>query len=86
MCINVQKDSCFLYELKDFWDVDVSMFSKFQFYLYKQKLYGRIIKKLSFVELGCLLEYGTLIYGQDADVVLRFGQKVKTQDFSLFSL
>ena len=86
MRINIRKDSIFLYELNDYFDLDTSILHKIEFYLYKNKLYGKIIQKLTFVEMGRLLEYSNIVYGDCVDKIFRFGQILEKKDFSLFSL
>ncbi|MGE5456442.1 MAG: hypothetical protein ACM3O4_05005 [Ignavibacteriales bacterium] len=67
MQVNIIKDCEFLYQVNDFYD-------KYRMYFYKNKLYLRISKDISFIELGKLLENSVLVYGDIVDEILKYGK------------
>ena len=67
MKVNIIKNSEFLYQINDFSD-------KHKIYFYKNNLYLKISKEISFVEFGKLLENSVLVYGNIVDEILKYGK------------
>jgi hypothetical protein len=67
MQVNIMKNSEFLYQVNDFCN-------KHKIYFYKNNLYLKISKEVSFIELGELLENSVLVYGNIVDEILKYGK------------
>ncbi|MDD2435628.1 MAG: hypothetical protein PHO63_05190 [Bacilli bacterium] len=67
MKVNIITNSEFLYQVNDF-------NKDYPVYIYRGKLYLRINKDISFIELGKIIENGIIIYGDMVDDVLKHGK------------
>lgn len=76
MKINVLKDSSFLYEI-DYECLDKIDMSHLICYQSKNKIYLQIVSKIDDITLGTILEYATIIYGDEAQNILKYSKRVK---------
>lgn len=75
MRILIERNHHFLYEVKDIFDLDKHILKSGILYIYQNHFYFRVTKKISFIELGKLLEQSKMIY-QDTESVIRCGKKI----------
>ncbi len=75
MEINVFRSN-FYYEI-DYVFLNKNILDKCVCYKYKDKIYLKVIKDISDLELSYLLEYGNVLYGSDVENIARYGKKVK---------
>lgn len=74
MRILIEKNSCFLYNIKDYFFIDDSLKKKIKIYLYQNEMFLKINEELNEIELGKILENGTIIYGKQVDKISNKGQ------------
>ncbi|MDD2377733.1 MAG: hypothetical protein PHD10_03465 [Bacilli bacterium] len=67
MKVNIINNSEFLYQVND-------ISEHYPTYLYKGKLYIRVNKNVSFIELGKIIENGTIVYGDIVEEILKYGE------------
>ncbi|MDD3340762.1 MAG: hypothetical protein PHN72_00970 [Bacilli bacterium] len=73
MRISVKENSNFLYKLEDCYPLKKGQYPIYQ---YKDEFYLELNEPLTLLEMGKLLEYSTLIYGEEANTVLTYGKKI----------
>lgn len=61
--LNINKTNFFLYEIDDLFVIDDNLLKKVVIYIYKQKLYLKLISNIETLEMGRLLEFSNLICG-----------------------
>ncbi len=76
MKIQIEKESSFLYELEDPFEIDSQLLQDSKLYRYHGKLYLQLIEKIDYIDLGKLLEHSNLIY-QYTEKILKSGTLVE---------
>lgn len=75
MRITLSNHDVFLYKIIDNnlnFDID-----NIELYSYKGNLYAKAKETISLIELGKLLEYSNIIYGEKTNIVLKYGNVIK---------
>ena len=67
-------EGSFLYEI---YEMDKQMIKKFTIYKVHDKIYLRAKENLSTIEMGRVLENSKIIYGKEAEKILRYGKVIK---------
>lgn len=75
MRIIVEKNSVFLYQIDDFFELDDEILSKGILYRYQNKIYFKLNENLSWNEMGKLLEFSDIVY-ENTDVILKYAKKI----------
>lgn len=76
MKLNISKTSSFLYEIK-YEFLENSLLENATCYKKLDKMYLKINKEIEDCSFFKLLEFSNIIYGKEADNILRYGEKVK---------
>lgn len=79
MKIDVDKNSTFLYKISSLSVFNKDILSSTIIYLYNGELYIKPKKTINQLELGHLIENGTIIYGNLCNRVLKYGKKLKSK-------
>lgn len=79
MKIDIAKNNIFLYKINSFSSLKDNLSSFASIYLYDGDIYLRPKKNISQIELGTIIENGTIIYGDLSNKVLKFGKKIKSK-------
>lgn len=74
MRIIISPYETFIYKLQDN-DLNISL-NNCNVYLYLGNIYLKPNKKIKNIEFAKLLEYTTVIYGEDADIILKYSKKI----------
>ena len=77
MRITISKNNELLYKLDDLLDIDKNIINKSIIYKCKKELYLNIKEEFDNYEMGKLFEYSTLIYGPEADNIIKHGKLVE---------
>lgn len=72
--LNINKSNFFLYEIDDVFSIENKLLKNGTIYIYKQKLYLKLISNISSIEMGRLLEFSTLIYGENVNKIINKGR------------
>lgn len=79
MKIDIDKNSIFLYRLNPLSVVNENIFSSTYVYLYNGEIYLKPKKNIDQLEIGFLVENGTIIYGDICNKILKYGKKIKSK-------
>lgn len=74
MSIHVNKDHGFLYQVEDVLDLPSEVLEKSSFYRYQNDFFLQIDSSVSRSSYIRLLEYSSLVYGEEARKVMNFGK------------
>ncbi|MDD2181234.1 MAG: hypothetical protein PHW32_02570 [Bacilli bacterium] len=72
--LNINKTNFFLYEVDDLFVIDDKLLKKAVIYIYKQKLYLKLISNIETLEMGRLLEFSNLICGDKVSKIINKGK------------
>lgn len=67
----------FLYQLNDIFNINIPS----QLYKYKNKYYLRLINNITDIDMGKLLEYAEIVYDDNIEDILRYGNILKNIDY-----
>lgn len=81
MNIVIDNSNIFLYEIDDYFNIDKKNIDKFKIYQYQNKIYLQIIDNLSSIDLGKIMEFAKIIYGDACKHILKHGKKIKVSKF-----
>ena len=76
MRISIEKDSKFLYHVKDCADIDKSILKKGTIYRYQHEVYLKLTHPISHIEMGNLLEFSDIIYDDRASSIIKYGKVI----------
>lgn len=76
MQINIQTNVTFLYQIEDILTIPKEIKDKIEIYHYLDNFYLKIIKPISNIELGRLLEISNLKYGPKNKNILKLGKLI----------
>ena len=68
-------DDEILYKIENIYMIDDALLNKGELYLYKNELYLRITKEISFIELGLLIENSRIIFENTNEI--KKGEKIE---------
>ena len=68
MSIHVNKENCFLYQVEDILDLPSEILEKSSFYQYQNSFFIQLNEAVSKPNYIRLLEYGSLVYGEMANI------------------
>ena len=75
MRITISNNDIFLYKIVDNnLNFDIN---NINLYIYKGCIYAKALENITSVELGKLLEYSNIIYGEKSNIVLKYGNAIK---------
>lgn len=74
MNIHIPKDTSFMYQLEDIFDLDVEILNASNLYYYQNKFYIELKREVQKKNYLRLLEYGELIYGEKTKKVQKLGK------------
>ena len=72
--LNINKTNFFLYQVDDLFVIDDKLLKKVVIYIYKQKLYLKLISNIETLEMGRLLEFSNLICGDKVNKIINKGE------------
>lgn len=72
--LTINRTNFFLYEIDDLTIIKKDILKKFTVYLYKQKLYLKLSSELPSIEMGKLMEFSNLIYGDEVNKIINRGK------------
>lgn len=74
MRIVIEKNSCFLYKINDFFFIDEDLKNKLVIYLFKNNLYLQVKDQIDDIEFAKILENGTIIFDKNVDKIITKGK------------
>lgn len=74
MNIHIPKDTSFMYQLEDIFDLDKEILNASNLYYYQNKFYIELKKEVLKKNYFRLLEYGELIYGEKVKKIQKLGK------------
>lgn len=77
MRFSVKNYSSFLYELDDFFNLDSKLIEKIIVYIYRDRMYARVIKNIDSVTLGRLVENSKIIYNEYINDIVDYGKIIE---------
>ncbi len=72
--LTINKTKFFLYEIGDPFFLEIKLLKESTIYIYNQKLYLKLISDIGTVGMGKLLEFSTLITGDEANKIINRGK------------
>ena len=81
MNIIVDNNSVFLYEIDDFFYLDLDIIDKINIHEYKSKLYINVIDDISDIQLGKMIEFSKIIYGEKGKQIIKYGKIVNIKKY-----
>lgn len=70
MKIIIDKESLFLYEIEDIFEIDEQLLKDSQVYHYNNKFYLKLLEKIDHISLGQLLEYAKIVYKNTHNIII----------------
>ncbi len=74
--LTINKTNFFLYEIDDLFVIENKIMKNATIYIYKQKLYLKLISDIPTLEMGKLMEFSNLIYGDEVNKIINKGKTI----------
>ena len=73
MNITFETNCNFLYEIEDYFNLDKDLIKNIKLYKYKGKFYIQIIKNISSIDIGKIIEFSKIIYDDTTKQIIKRG-------------
>ena len=77
MNIVIDNNDTFLYEMNDYFDIDEKIVNNIKIYQYDHKIYVQLINNISSINMGKLLEFSNVIYGDKCKKIKKLGNLIE---------